>query len=278
MRRQLAAPRIFHFSYHKCLTVFYGRILSHLFADSRIKRIFNRTLGIPTGYSHFNSRLERFYGRFERYRACSLNNHLIDFTRLGDYRASHFIRDPRDLVVSGYFYHRRGAEGWCLQANPRKVWPVVNGTVPSAVPKKQSLSEYLLATTEEDGLIAEIEFRKKHFEAMEAWDYSNPNCLEIRYEEVVGNERAVFRKMFEHYGLSQREISRGLDLADQYSVNRTKTTQGHIRDPKPGQWRERFTPRVTEAFHRQHPTLLKTLGYESETPASFSDRSNSPDD
>lgn len=263
----MRSPRIFHFSYHKCLTVYYGRILSHLFAEPRIKRIFNRTLGRPVGYSHFNSRMHRFYSKFERYRACSVNNHLVDFSRLGDYRATHFIRDPRDLIVSGYFYHRRGAEGWCLQANPRPLWPVVNGTVPSSVPKKQCYADYLMSCSEEDGLIAEIEFRKNHFEAMEAWDYSNPNCMEIRYEDVVGNEQSVFRRMFEHYGLPDKEISRGLDLAAQFSVKQTTTTRSHIRDPKPGQWRDRFTPRVMEAFHERHPNLLAVLGYDPETPA-----------
>jgi len=251
------------------LTTYYRRVALAIFAKPRswAGNLHARLLGIPSGYRHFNSLAPEFYSLFSSYRASSLNNHVVDFERLRPYRATHFVRDPRDLVVSGYFYHRRGAEAWCRTGWPDEdAWRVVNGTVPDSLPPGMSFAEYLSSCSEEEGLMAEIEFRKKHFDAMEAWDYSNPRCLELRYEDVIGNERAAFARMFDHCGLGRDEISRGLDAAEatsaaRISTRRTRISTGHIRDPKPGQWERMFTPRVMESFDSRHPNLLARLGY-----------------
>jgi len=85
---------LIHCSYHKCLTVYYGRIM---------KAVFNRCLSWSSGYRHFNSHLEDFYQAFSKHRIASVNNRALDLERLGQFRISRFVRDPRDLVVSGYF-------------------------------------------------------------------------------------------------------------------------------------------------------------------------------
>lgn len=255
--------RIVHFSYHKCLTDYYRRIARAIFDPPRTRagRLWVRLLRLPSGYRHFNSILPEFYSAFRSYRASSVNNHVVDFSLLGPYRATHFVRDPRDLVVSGYFYHRGGAEAWCHVRDPDEpAWRNVNGAIPDGLPRGMSFAEYLSSCSEEEGLLAELGFRRKHFEAMEAWDYSNPRCLELRYEDVIGHETAVFARIFDHYGLGDEETSRGLEAVERHAAARTSSS--HIRDPRPGQWRGTFTPRVTEYFYARHPHLLATLGYE----------------
>ena len=84
-----------HCSYHKCLTAYYASIM-HILC--------NRLL-LPGGrYAHYNSMVDEFYRCHRRFRIASLNNHCLDLDRLGAFRMTRFIRDPRDLVVSGYFY------------------------------------------------------------------------------------------------------------------------------------------------------------------------------
>ena len=101
--------QLIHCSYHKCLTVYYRRIMD---------AVFNRCLPWGRGYRHFNSDLEAFYRDCRSHRIASVNNRFLDFPQLGRFRISRFIRDPRDLVVSGYFYHRRGAENWTTMKSP----------------------------------------------------------------------------------------------------------------------------------------------------------------
>jgi len=125
-----------------------------------------------------------------------------------------------------------------------------------------SFSDYLSQIDEEQGLIAEMDFRRNHFEGMAAWDYENPDCLEIRYEEIMGNEAEVFDRIFNHYELDDRQRSVGLNAVDQHSARNRRGKDSHIRNPASGQWRKHFTQSVEDAFHQRYPNLLEHLGYD----------------
>jgi pyruvate/2-oxoglutarate dehydrogenase complex dihydrolipoamide dehydrogenase (E3) component len=51
----------------------------------------------------------------------SLSGHALDLDQFEDIKVIRFIRDPRDLIISGYFYHKRGGEDWCDYKNPTTV-------------------------------------------------------------------------------------------------------------------------------------------------------------
>jgi hypothetical protein len=248
--------QLIHCSYHKCLTVYYGRVMSGLF---------NRCLPFGRGFRHYNSHLEDFYAGFAGDRVSSVNNRSLDLERLGDYRISRFLRDPRDLVVSGYFYHRRGSEPWLRIEGPTAAdWYHANGRVPDRlVGSSMSFTQYLMSVPEEEGLLAELEFRAPHFESMTEWSVDDPDILVFRYEEILGNELEVFQTLFDFYGLSGLERRLGSWLANRYSLGR-RVADPHIRNPISGQWRRHFTPRVQQAFNAEWAPLVKQLGYPSD--------------
>ena len=243
-------PKLVHCSYHKCLTVYFQRVMSQLL------RHFGR-------YHHFNSELGDFYARHGQYRVSSVNNHALDLDRLGDCRITRSVRDPRDLVVSGYFYHRRGAERWCLieDAAPRD-WSIVNGQIPSAMRPGESYMACLQRLGQEEGLIAEIEFRSRHFTSMRQWPDDDPRIRTWKYEHVISNEQRVFGEIFAHYGFSWPLRLYGHRLAGRFKASAARRTAFHIRDPRPGQWRDLFTPRVAAAFEARYGDLPQALGYE----------------
>jgi hypothetical protein len=237
-----------HCSYHKCLTVYYQQVMTHLL----------RHFG---GYHHFNSDLESFYRGCSRYRVTSVNNHSIDLDRLGDYRITRFVRDPRDLIVSGYFYHRRGAERWCLVQDPTPAdWAIVNGHMPSSMRPGESFAGCLQRLNQEDGLIAEMEFRTHHFASMRRWP-DDPRIRMLHYESILGNEKRVFGEIFAHYGLSWPLRLYGRRLAERFKATGASARRAHIRDSRPGQWREVLTPRVAAAFDALYGDLPRVLGY-----------------
>jgi hypothetical protein len=242
-----------HCSYHKCLTVYFGRIMD---------AVFNRCLPWSGGYRHFNSHLEDFYNGFRGLRIASINNRMLDLERLGDFRLSRFIRDPRDLVVSGYFYHRRGAEDWVKIESPTAAdWYFANGRVPEGLRRSgSSFAAYLESVSEEEGLLAELEFRELHLESMGLWPANHPNIATFRYEDIVGREVEVFRELFRFYRCSRLESWLGLRFAGRHSMRR-RGVDPHIRDPSSGQWRTHFTPRVAEAFDSKYSSLVEQLGY-----------------
>jgi hypothetical protein len=215
-------------------------------------------------YGHFCSLVDDFYQASHIFKVASVNNHALDLEKLGsNIRISRFIRDPRDLVVSGYFYHRRGAEDWCNIVDPEeKDWKVVNGYLPERMVKGYSFSSYLQSLSEEDGLIAEIDFRTNHFRSMMEWPTTDARIKLFRYEDIIGKEWITFLKMFSFYGVPWRERIVGSTLARRFSATKQIGTFQHIRNPKAGQWKKHFTPKVRSYFERRYSELLEFYGYE----------------
>jgi hypothetical protein len=244
---------LIHCSYHKCLTVYYRRIMD---------AVFNRCLPWSSGYRHFNSHLDDFYAGFADWRIASVNNRMLDLDRFGEYRISRFVRDPRDLVVSGYFYHLRGAEPWTTIEKPTDDdWYFANGVIPEGLRASGgSFADYLSSIPEEEGLLAELEFRTRHFESMARWPADDPHISTYRYEDILGHEVEIIREIVAFYGLSAIERRLCAWFANRYTLSRRKADP-HIRNPSSGQWRRHFTPCVQKAFDARFAGLIQQLGY-----------------
>ena len=223
--------------------------------------LYNRFRPGPPRYKHYAAEQEAFYSNLHRHRILSANNFAVDLGRLpADFRIVRFVRDPRDLVVSGYLYHRRGAEPWFREVGPTaRSWAPIAGNVPQAMPAGLSFAQYLMTLDVEQGLLAEMEFRKHHFEALRQWP-SDSRIRVFKYERIVGDERRVFDEIFTFYQLSWRERAVGSWLAGRYAAGRRRA-DAHVRDPRPGQWREYFTEAVSAAFERDYGDLLDGLEY-----------------
>lgn len=241
-----------HASFHKCLTMYYIKVMHPLL----------NWLPYHTGFKHFESIEGEFYNTVHKYRVASTSGFAVDTTQLSDeYRIVRFVRDPRDLVVSGYFYHKRGAEPWFRYKNPtQRYWQPINGQVPSGMPRDFSYSEYLNTLSLEDGLLAELEFRKNHLESIRHWDQQDERIKLFRYEDILGNEKSIFEQIFEFYHLSFLEKKLGLYLVNRYAHSNQNKNK-HIRDPQPGQWKDVFTPGVTKVFNQQYSDILELLKY-----------------
>ena len=125
----------------------------------------------------------------------------------------------------------------------------------------RSFSQFLQSLNEEDGLIAEIDFRRHHFESMAAWPTNHPHIRVYRYEDILGREDEVFREIWSFYGSSWLEKTLGLALANRFSATGKSKLASHIRNPQAGQWSEKFTPRVRQHFEKFHGDLLRQYGY-----------------
>ncbi|NOZ12494.1 MAG: sulfotransferase domain-containing protein [Acidobacteria bacterium] len=249
------STHLIHCAYHKCLTVYTARIF---------KSLFNRTLLSCFGrYRHFRSNVDAFYAGLEHYRLLSVNNCCPEITKLGDFRMTRFIRDPRDLVVSGYFYHQNCNEKWTYVPGAQNMdFRVVNGCVPEGMKPDESYREFLARIPLEEGLMAEIQFRKHHFDSMWKWPAHDPRIRLFYYEDIMGNEKEVFRELFEFYELPEALIQIGLFFVGRYAVKPGRDFPRHVRDPRKGQWREYFTDTVSAYLEERHPGLISFLGYE----------------
>ncbi len=157
--------------------------------------------------------------------------------------------------MSGYFYHLWTEEKWARQPDGHS-WGGL------------SYQEYLNSVDQAQGLTAEIERAASTTLAdMAAWDYRQPEFLELRYEDVITDEPALFRRLFEFYGLDDRAIAEGLAVVERVSINTRGPDGGqkqrrHVRSGKTAQWRQHFGAEHVTLFKELTGDLLVRLGYE----------------
>lgn len=244
----------FHFSFHKNLTKY---------TSLSLNRVMNNLSLRKTGYKHFNSLKSDFIKEAPRLKMASLNNHFFSPNELEEISGepntcSLFIRDPRDLLVSGYFYHRNGVEPWTRISNPtKKDYEVVNGNIPRDIRLSGlSMSDYLKNCDLEKGLLVELEFRKNHFESINSWlRCEDPSILFIDYSELMESEERAFARLGNHHSLNQLQLK-----ALSYFVNKYKasnnTKNKHIRNPNPGQWKKTLTDESLDLLNLKFPDLI----------------------
>ena len=183
----------------------------------------------------------------------------IDRSRLPSYRGSHMIRDPRDMVVSGYHYHRWTEEEWAHR--PREKY---NG---------KSFREALNSVEKKRGMILEMErFCEEDLQDMLQWEYDDPAFLELKYEDVIADEASYFEALFEHYGFHDDAVEVGLDIAAYYSFQNLSgrdvgevEEQSHLRSGRTSQWEEHFDEELKSRFKELAGDAVVQLGYEEDS-------------
>lgn len=168
------------------------------------------------------------------------------------------IRDPRDVIVSGYFYHLWCDESWC--------------TKPLQKLNDQSYQQVLQSLNQEDGIMFELEHEgAATLRAMRAWDYSNPLFLELRYEEVITDEPVWFKRIFQHYGFTKDALEIAMGVAQACTFTNvsgrnlgTEERRSYMRNGKPGDWKNYFTDTHKKRFKELFPQALQRLGYEKD--------------
>lgn len=165
-----------YFGHHKCATTWLNGIIREVCF----------TVGMKTATFHNEDMFDRDLARYVRMNGIeflSYTNADMTYIRgLPNLRGFHVVRDPRDIVVSAYFSH--------LNSHPTTKWP--------------ELVEYrrkLQQATKDEGLLIEMEFRRKEFEHLYNWDYSQDNVLELKMEQLVDKPYEQILKVFGFLGV-----------------------------------------------------------------------------
>lgn len=174
---------------------------------------------------------------------------------------SHMVRDPRDMVVSAYHYHRWSDEPWLHE--PWERVTLRNGEIEL---RDITYQQCLNTLEEDDALELAIEvFANLVAPEMDSWDYTQPEVLELKYEDVLADERGEFERLFRHYGFTERCVREAVELAESCSIrHKEKSDTSHVRSGLPDQWRATFKDRHIERFKQLTGDLVVRLGYESD--------------
>lgn len=213
------------------------------------------------------------------------NLHLLE----RPFRGFHIIRDPRDLVVSGYFSH--------LKTHAIGDWTNL-----------ETHRSALTSMEKDEGLLKEFEFSAMWLRHLDEWNYDDPNIFETKMETLTADPLNEWRRVVQFLGLydekfeptavnkamfdgfafvnratkywnlpeALRPNKSGLSewalnqILDNYSFKKMskgrkvgeENTDSHYRKGKAGDWRNHFSERHKDLFKEKYGRLLIKLGYE----------------
>lgn len=156
------------------------------------------------------------------------------------------IRDLRDTLISLYFG---------LKVNQ---------------PIYHQHRELLQSLDEEQGLLFLMEKALPGTAEIQRTWMGDPTLLLIRYEELVEDEQSVFERIIDHCRIAvDRKRLREIVFHNSFEkmTGRKRGQEDiHIRLRKgmPGDWRNHFTPRVTQNFKERFGRVLMQTGYEKD--------------
>ena len=242
LTRTNVAEDLYYFGHHKCATHWMRRFLKPICRDLR----YNYKVGggrQPNGAAT-NSYQRTFF--------LFVNSRTKDIAGLPErLRGFHLIRDPRDAFVSNYFSRRYSH--------------------PIHSENQEELRHYLNEHDLEEGLVHLLR-DDDAFRQMEDWDSDTfPNVMEVKYEELLADEFAVFSRILAHLGITvpQRRLRKIITKCsfERLSGGREpgeEDAQHHYRKGVAGDWTNHMPPgsRAFQEFDQRYGHLVEKFGYE----------------
>lgn len=239
-----------YFGHHKCATTWVNDILRGICGSLGLR------LGIVSGVREFGGDLPAWVEEQQVDFLAYINADYDHVRKLGPFRGFHVVRDPRDVVVSGYFSHRH--------SHPTDGWPQL-----------ESHRAELEQLPKAEGLMLEMQTMSKQvLGEMGSWDYGDPRILELQMEDLTARPQAGFERVLGHLGL-ELPPGRLAEIIENHSFERKsggrrkgeEDVTSHYRKGVAGDWVNHFEPRHRQYFAETFPYLLGKLGYPESPPA-----------
>lgn len=239
-----AAKCLVFFGHHKCGSRFFREEVFRRIADTQNADIIRYKITKPP--YHYSQLDELDLGNIDYSRLETEGQKIVMFAngsprsmaaldlREKDWRGLRVIRDPRQVLVSGYFHHKGDHP-----AAPSWVWDQLVEDKPIL----QSLSE-------EDGILHELDsISKQVIEEHILADFSDERVLTIKLEDFAKNPAEKLR-----------EISEFLKVSGLHGLNLERTFA--YKESRP--WQNVFTSKIRKAFKDKYGEALIELGYEKD--------------
>jgi len=226
-----------------------------------VTNVFNAVcdaVGLKTKHAHdpgmfgYDIGASRQRESFDALTYTNANYHYIEKQNITGF---HVVRDPRDIIVSGYFSH--------LHSHPDNIWPELRDFRP------------LLQNVDKSaGLMMEMEFSADWMADLRSWPDTAPDVLLVKFEDLIQDQHVVYRKIFSHLGLlgSSLPATRLDEIIEQFSYRRLskgrkpgqEDVSNHFRKGVSGDWLNHFSPEHVLIFKQHYNDLLIKYGYESD--------------
>lgn len=265
-RRRMAGqvfgtPVIVHWGMHKAMTGYYSEVMLQLRKKTglHLSAFYDNTAGLGT----------------EIRRISALPSSIVLLSDLLDirvpsgmpYLASRTLRDPRDLVVSGYFYHKKSPEPWLLRQDFDWEELMKDPAFERWFDRRKcqwtglSFATVLQSLNRVDGLALEIVRLAPVLRRMERMDVNDERVLQINFEEILNHEVTAFRRLFAHYQLKAKYLPFALETVERLSVKARGENHAHIRAAECGEWHSALDDSHKELVNTEFRAALLKGGY-----------------
>ena len=256
---------VFLITYHKVATVLIRKVMMEV--AEKIGWRYTSTMGVAEDIPKKTDMLHVIHGTGTK-----------GFFSTGK-KGIRIIRDPRDVIVSGFLYHQRCSEKWCINSDftnpshpfPQVPWPLDGLDLATkenyvASLDGRSYQEKIRSLDREGGLIFEMDgFAKITIDEMISWEQKD-SVLTIKMEDLIGDFDGQFEKIFRWLEIDDEYIAGCLEIAVAHDMNRMGDEQiasnPHISTGKLRKWEEYFTPNVSKAYQERFADAHEKLGYE----------------
>lgn len=207
---------------------------------------------------------------------------LVDLSSVGrPFAAVHVVRDPRDVIISGYLYHIRCTESWCTNGTFDVTRPILYPLVPRSQEHRseewkeaylrslhgKSYQENLQGLSQDEGILFEMDrYGAWTVEEMLRWTNPPSGVREVKFEDIMQDFESTFRLIFEHFHFTPGQVESSLAIAAAEDINRMSdrqlTRNTHISSRSTSRWQEYFTEEHKAAFVNRFGDVLQRLGYE----------------
>ena len=152
------------------------------------------------------------------------------------------IRDPRDILISGYYSHK-------------KSHPVIEGMWKD-LPVQRSV---LLKLNKEEGLLSTIDFLDYQFNNLKHLYKSKVTFF--LFEDIVDNPYKLVKNILNVWGMKATNIKQVVDkfTLENLKLGKIKTppfNSDHYRSGRPGEWKDVLSEKVLNKFHKKYPNLI----------------------
>lgn len=168
------------------------------------------------------------------------------------YRGIHIIRDPRDRIVSGCFYHQKSSEPWLHEKRAEF----------GNLSYQQKINTF---SSDDDKLRFEMEHAGANtINEMLNWNYNNEHFYEVKYEDLIQDVNLeLFHSIFVFLGFHGSAVPTLLQIAFDNSLFSGKVKKSlHVRSGMSSQWEKHFSEANRRRFAELFPDVLVQLGYE----------------
>lgn len=279
-----APPQLLaYFGHHKCASTWVHNIVDTVSDEAGWRCTY---LATP---QMFDGDLAGWLGKNPCEFVCYANADMRQVEPLrGTFRGFHMVRDPRDILASAYFSHKK--------THSTEAWPEL-------IEHRRQLN----AVPQDEGLMLELDFNAEVFAEMERWDYDQPDVLELKMETFTTDPLNQWLAVFQHLGIADEShfgkkrawgylLKTSLNVLHrhygvpsfgafaQVPVERllgmvhghrfatkigTRTegqedTSSHYRKGVSGDWANHFKAEHVAAFKERYGELLVKLGYEDD--------------